>query len=277
MRAPRPALQRGQGLGRAAAGSPRRRSGPVGSPSPSSTWIRGTTSWRCWSSGTSGWPSWTRNCSWPRYRTPSTRAGGRTSARRVRNRLQSVTLLDAIAAGRFDACIGGARRDEDKARAKERVSPSGRLRSVGPAQPAARALAPLPRACERRRAPAGVPAVGLDRARRVELHPPRGHRPPLALLRARATGGRARRHACRRERVGAARRGRGGAHRTVRFRTVGDATCTGAVRSTALTVDEVITEIVTSRVSDRAPPGPTTGSRRRHSRTGNGRGTSSRG
>jgi len=38
-----------------------------------------------------------------------------------RNRLQSVTLLDAIAEHGFDACIGGARRDEDKARAKERV------------------------------------------------------------------------------------------------------------------------------------------------------------
>ncbi len=38
-----------------------------------------------------------------------------------RNRLQSVTLLDAITARGFDACIGGARRDEDKARAKERV------------------------------------------------------------------------------------------------------------------------------------------------------------
>jgi len=38
-----------------------------------------------------------------------------------RNRLQSVTLLDAITADQFDAVIGGARRDEEKARAKERV------------------------------------------------------------------------------------------------------------------------------------------------------------
>ncbi|RYY63554.1 MAG: sulfate adenylyltransferase subunit CysD, partial [Chitinophagaceae bacterium] len=38
-----------------------------------------------------------------------------------RNVLQTVTLLDAIAALKFDACIGGARRDEEKARAKERV------------------------------------------------------------------------------------------------------------------------------------------------------------
>ncbi|TCT24135.1 sulfate adenylyltransferase subunit CysD [Thiobaca trueperi] len=38
-----------------------------------------------------------------------------------RNRHQSVTLLEAIAEFGFDACIGGARRDEEKSRAKERV------------------------------------------------------------------------------------------------------------------------------------------------------------
>jgi len=38
-----------------------------------------------------------------------------------RNALQTVTLLDTIAEGKFDACIGGARRDEEKARAKERI------------------------------------------------------------------------------------------------------------------------------------------------------------
>src|SRR5499426_4054472 len=38
-----------------------------------------------------------------------------------RNRLQTTTLLDAIAEHQFDAVFGGARRDEEKARAKERV------------------------------------------------------------------------------------------------------------------------------------------------------------
>ncbi len=38
-----------------------------------------------------------------------------------RNSLQTTTLLDAIEKHKFDACIGGARRDEEKARAKERV------------------------------------------------------------------------------------------------------------------------------------------------------------
>ena len=38
-----------------------------------------------------------------------------------RNRLQTITLLDAILEHGFDACFGGGRRDEEKARAKERV------------------------------------------------------------------------------------------------------------------------------------------------------------
>ncbi len=44
-----------------------------------------------------------------------------TGARASRNRLQTVTLLDAIAEHGFDAAFGGARRDEERARAKERV------------------------------------------------------------------------------------------------------------------------------------------------------------
>ncbi len=43
------------------------------------------------------------------------------SENQSRNPFQSVTLLDAIAQHGFDACIGGARRDEEKARAKERI------------------------------------------------------------------------------------------------------------------------------------------------------------
>ncbi len=44
-----------------------------------------------------------------------------TGARASRNRLQTTTLLDAIEEHRFDALFGGARRDEEKSRAKERV------------------------------------------------------------------------------------------------------------------------------------------------------------
>ena len=87
-----------------------------------------------------------------------------------RNRLQTVTLLDAVEEHRFDALFGGARRDEEKARAKERVF-SFRdelgplvLRVPLPEEPAARAVEPLQHADQARRAHPGVPAVQLDRA-----------------------------------------------------------------------------------------------------------------
>ena len=55
--------------------------------------------------------------------------------RASRNRLQSVTLLDAITEHGFDAAFGGGRRDEDKARAKERIlSFRDRAGSLGSAQ-----------------------------------------------------------------------------------------------------------------------------------------------
>ncbi len=53
--------------------------------------------------------------------TDSGRVREETGARASRNRLQTTTLLDAIAAHGFDAAFGGARRDEERARAKERI------------------------------------------------------------------------------------------------------------------------------------------------------------
>jgi sulfate adenylyltransferase subunit 2 len=49
------------------------------------------------------------------------RVAEETGPRASRNRLQTTTLLDAIDENRFNAVFGGARRDEEKARAKERV------------------------------------------------------------------------------------------------------------------------------------------------------------
>ena len=49
------------------------------------------------------------------------RVAEETGRHASRNRLQTVTLLDAIEEHRFDALFSGARRDEEKARAKERV------------------------------------------------------------------------------------------------------------------------------------------------------------
>ena len=49
------------------------------------------------------------------------RVAEETGPRASRNRLQTITLLDAIEAHGFDAAFGGARRDEERARAKERI------------------------------------------------------------------------------------------------------------------------------------------------------------
>ena len=156
-----------------------------------------------------------------------------TGPRASRNRLQTVTLLDAIDEHGFDAAFGGARRDEERARAKERdLLLPRRLRPVGPQGPAPRAVEPLQRPHHAGRARARVPDLELDRARRLAVH--RARRSielPVDLLRPRARGLRARRDALR------------GAPTTsscwpdeepfeesVRYRTVGDMSCTGAVR-----------------------------------------------
>ncbi len=63
-----------------------------------------------------------------------------------------------------------------------------RLRPVGPAQPAPRALGPLQRPAPPGRARAGLPDLELDRARHLVLHRERGHRGAQHLLHARAAG-----------------------------------------------------------------------------------------
>ena len=81
-----------------------------------------------------------------------------------------------------------------------------------------------------RRAHPRVPAVQLDRARRLALHRAGAAGHPVHLLRARAAGVRAGRHAAGRQRLHhrAATTSRC-SRATVRYRTVGDMTCTGAV------------------------------------------------
>ena len=82
----------------------------------------------------------------------------------------------------FDAAIGGGRRDEEKSRAKERdLLPSQRRPCLGSAQPAARAVAPVQCAAGARRDDARLPAVELDRARCLELHPGRERFPIVPL------------------------------------------------------------------------------------------------
>jgi sulfate adenylyltransferase subunit 2 len=55
-----------------------------------------------------------------------------------RNRLQTTTLLDALEEGGFDAAFGGARRDEERARARSACSPSATSSASGSRAPSAR-------------------------------------------------------------------------------------------------------------------------------------------
>ena len=126
-----------------------------------------------------------------------------------------------------------------------------RVRPVGPEEPAARAVDPLQRPRPPGREHPGLPAVQLDRAGHLAVHRPGGHRAAVDLLRPRARGVRARRHALGRHRVLPAARGREVFTATVRYRTVGDATLTAAVYSDADTVEKIIEEVAATRITER--------------------------
>ena len=112
-----------------------------------------------------------------------------TGPRASRNRLQTTTLLDAIEAHGFDAAFGGARRDEERARAKERIfSFRDDFGTLGPQAPAPRAVVAVQRAHPAWRERPRLPAVQLDRARRLAVHRRGGPRGPEHLLLARARG-----------------------------------------------------------------------------------------
>ena len=110
-----------------------------------------------------------------------------TGPRASRNQLQTVTLLDAIAEHGFDAAFGGARRDEERARAKERVfSFRDDFGQWDPKNQRPGAVEPLQRARQEGRERARVSDLQLDRARRLGVHRPRAARGSVDLLRPRA-------------------------------------------------------------------------------------------
>ena len=96
---------------------------------------------------------------------------GKTS----RNRLQIGTLLNAIEENGFTAAFGGGRRDEEKARAKERVySHRDEFGQWDPKMQRPELWSLYNGRHPRRRAHADLPAVQLDRARHLALPRPRG-------------------------------------------------------------------------------------------------------
>jgi sulfate adenylyltransferase subunit 2 len=176
---------------------------------------------------------------------------GRVRDAPSRNRLQTTTLLDAIEEHGFDAAFGGARRDEERSRAKERVFSfrddfgqwdprrqrpelwnlyNGRVRQGEHVR-----VFPISNWTELdvweyiRREGLELPSIYFAHEREVferdgmvyatsDFLSLNGDAPFVA---------------------------------SVRYRTVGDMTCTGAVRSSASTLDDVIAEIAATRISER--------------------------
>jgi sulfate adenylyltransferase subunit 2 len=170
----------------------------------------------------------------------------------TRNPLQTVPLLDAIEAGRFDAVFGGGRRDEEKARAKERVFS---LRDAFGAWDPRRQRPELWDLYNGRHAPGEHVRVfplsnwtELDVWRYIEREGI--ELPSLYYAHEREVFARDGMWLSAGE-WGRPRTGERVEARTVRYRTVGDMSCTGAVESQARDVPGVILELAATRVTER--------------------------
>src|SRR3984885_12030120 len=181
-----------------------------------------------------------------------------TGPRASRNRLQTTTLLDAIEEHGFDAAFGGARRDEERARAKERVFSfrddfgqwdpknqrpelwslyNGKIRKGEHVR-----VFPISNWTELdvwqyiATEQLEVPSIYFSHEREVFARDGMLYAvsPFTSLMDDEQPFS-----------------------ESVRYRTVGDMTCTGAVRSTATTLEAVVTEIAATRITERggAPPG----------------------
>ncbi|MBU7600485.1 sulfate adenylyltransferase subunit CysD [Streptomyces sp. XM4193] len=170
----------------------------------------------------------------------------------TRNPLQTVPLLREIEAGRFDAVFGGGRRDEEKARAKERVFS---LRDEFGGWDPRRQRPELWQLYNGRHSPGEHVRVfplsnwtELDvwqyiLREKIEL-------PAIYYAHEREVFARSGMWLAPGE-WGGPGRGESLERRRVRYRTVGDMSCTGAVDSDADTIEKVITEIAASRLTER--------------------------
>jgi sulfate adenylyltransferase subunit 2 len=170
----------------------------------------------------------------------------------TRNPLQTVPLLDAIAEGRYDAVFGGGRRDEDKARAKERMFS---LRDEFGGWDPRRQRPELWQLYNGRHAPGEhVRVFPLSNWTELDVWQYIGREkidlPAIYYAH--------RREVFNRGGMWLSPGGWGGPgqgerleQRLVRYRTVGDMSCTGAVDSDAGTIEQVIAEIAASRLTER--------------------------
>ncbi|MFD4766624.1 sulfate adenylyltransferase subunit CysD [Streptomyces niveus] len=170
----------------------------------------------------------------------------------TRNPLQTVPLLRAIETNRFDAVFGGGRRDEEKARAKERVFS---LRDEFGGWDPRRQRPELWQLYNGRHAPGEhVRVFPLSNWTELDVWQYIA-REEIALPSVYYAH---RREVFARDGMWLAPGGWGGPKegehteiRQVRYRTVGDMSCTGAVESAADTTEKVIAEIAASRLTER--------------------------
>ncbi|MDO9176445.1 MAG: sulfate adenylyltransferase subunit CysD [Actinomycetota bacterium] len=172
--------------------------------------------------------------------------------RASRNRLQSVTLLDGIAEHGFDAAFGGGRRDEDKARAKERIlSFRDRQGRWDPRQ-----QRPEPWALLNPRIRKGEHLRAFPLSNWTELDVWQyiaRHDVPLPSIYYSHTRTVVRRDGMLLSVGGPVvlEPGEQPFDAVVRYRTVGDASCTGAVESEASTIEHVLAEVAAARITER--------------------------
>jgi len=172
--------------------------------------------------------------------------------RASRNKLQSVTLLDTIAEHKFTACLGGGRRDEEKARAKERFfshrDDFGQWDPKNQRPELWNLFNGRHHAGEHFRIFPLSNFTEMDiwmyiRREQMEL-------PPLYFAHERDVFEREGALLAVSEHIALLDTERP-KRKMVRFRTIGDVTCTGAVESGAATLDEVIAEVAAARQTER--------------------------
>jgi sulfate adenylyltransferase subunit 2 len=169
-----------------------------------------------------------------------------------RNPLQTVTLLRAIGENRFDAAFGGARRDEEKARAKERVFSF--RDEFGQWNPKAQRPELWSLYNGRYRKGEHIRVFPLSNWTEYDIWAYIGEEnitlPSIYYAHRRPVFQRDGMLLAVHEHM-QPRAGEEVFETMVRFRTVGDVTCTGCVESTAATVEQVIAETATSRLTER--------------------------
>ncbi len=175
-----------------------------------------------------------------------------TGANASRNALQTVTLLDALESGGYDAALGGGRRDEEKARAKERFF--SHRNAFGEWDPKNQRpelwnlfngrkqhgehfrVFPLSNWTE-------MDIWQYIKAEDIEL-------PSLYFAHEREVIARGGTFLAVTDFI-AAQDGETVENKRIRFRTIGDATCTGAVESDAASLDQIIAEVAAAKETER--------------------------